>query len=81
MHIVSGVHGKLAPGQDAFDLFARRPGGYFVRRPKVRAMQIIDEIGLSAGAFTAARWATSAGRATWIRRLRFAQLVFPRRRL
>ena len=45
MHIVSGVSGKLAPGKDAFDLFAATfPAGTLVGAPKVRAMQIIDEL-------------------------------------
>ncbi|MGQ0835948.1 MAG: anthranilate synthase component I family protein [Gammaproteobacteria bacterium] len=45
MHIVSGVHGTLAPGRDAFDLFAAAfPAGTLVGAPKVRAMQIIDEL-------------------------------------
>ncbi len=45
MHIVSGVHGELAPGCDAFDLFAAAfPAGTLVGAPKVRAMQIIDEL-------------------------------------
>ncbi|MFO1425824.1 MAG: anthranilate synthase component I family protein [Steroidobacteraceae bacterium] len=45
MHIVSGVHGELAPGRDAFDLFAATfPAGTLVGAPKVRAMQIIDEL-------------------------------------
>jgi anthranilate synthase component 1 len=45
MHIVSGVHGQLAPGKDAFDLFAAAfPAGTLVGAPKVRAMQIIDEL-------------------------------------
>jgi anthranilate synthase component 1 len=45
MHIVSGVHGELAPGYDAFDLFAAAfPAGTLVGAPKVRAMQIIDEL-------------------------------------
>jgi anthranilate synthase component 1 len=45
MHIVSGVNGTLAPGQDAFDLFAATfPAGTLVGAPKVRAMQIIDEL-------------------------------------
>jgi anthranilate synthase component I len=43
MHMVSGVHGELAPGCDAFDLFAAAfPAGTLVGAPKVRAMQIID---------------------------------------
>jgi anthranilate synthase component 1 len=45
MHIVSGVKGELAPGRDAFDLFAATfPAGTLVGAPKVRAMQIIDEL-------------------------------------
>jgi anthranilate synthase component 1 len=45
MHIVSGVNGTLAPGKDAFDLFAATfPAGTLVGAPKVRAMQIIDEL-------------------------------------
>jgi anthranilate synthase component 1 len=45
MHIVSGVHGELQPGRDAFDLFAAAfPAGTLVGAPKVRAMQIIDEL-------------------------------------
>lgn len=45
MHIVSGVNGELAPGKDAFDLFAAAfPAGTLVGAPKVRAMQIIDEL-------------------------------------
>ncbi len=45
MHIVSGVNGALAPGRDAFDLFAAAfPAGTLVGAPKVRAMEIIDEL-------------------------------------
>ncbi|HWG70765.1 MAG TPA: anthranilate synthase component I family protein [Steroidobacteraceae bacterium] len=45
MHLVSGVSGRLAPGQDAFDLFAAAfPAGTLVGAPKVRAMEIIDEL-------------------------------------
>ena len=45
MHIVSGVNGRIAPGRDAFDLFAAAfPAGTLVGAPKVRAMQIIDEL-------------------------------------
>ena len=55
MHIVSGVQGKLDPQYDAFDLFAASfPAGTLVGAPKVRAMEIIDEMedvgrGLYAG--------------------------------
>jgi len=45
MHIVSGVNGLIAPGMDAFDLFAAAfPAGTLVGAPKVRAMEIIDEL-------------------------------------
>jgi anthranilate synthase component 1 len=45
MHIVSGVDGELAAGTDAFDLFAAAfPAGTLVGAPKVRAMQLIDEL-------------------------------------
>jgi len=45
MHLVSGVRGELAPGCDAFDLFAAAfPAGTLVGAPKVRAMEIIDEL-------------------------------------
>ncbi len=45
MHIVSGVNGEIAPGKDAFDLFAAAfPAGTLVGAPKVRAMEIIDEL-------------------------------------
>ena len=55
MHIVSGVQGELADGFDAFDLFAASfPAGTLVGAPKVRAMEIIEEMestgrGLYAG--------------------------------
>jgi len=45
MHMVSGVSGKLGAGRDAFDLFAATfPAGTLVGAPKVRAMEIIDEL-------------------------------------
>jgi anthranilate synthase component 1 len=45
MHLVSGVQGELAPGYDAFDLFAAAfPAGTLVGAPKVRAMEIIEEL-------------------------------------
>jgi anthranilate synthase component 1 len=55
MHIVSGVQGQIAPDRDAFDLFAAAfPAGTLVGAPKVRAMELIDELepvrrGLYAG--------------------------------
>jgi len=45
MHIVSSVTGKLKPGLDSFSLFkACFPAGTVSGAPKVRAMQIIDEL-------------------------------------
>jgi anthranilate synthase component I len=45
MHIVSGVKGRVKPGHDAFDLFAATfPAGTLVGAPKVRAMELIDEL-------------------------------------
>jgi anthranilate synthase component 1 len=55
MHIVSNVVGTLRPGYDALDLFAAAfPAGTVTGTPKIRAMQIIDELepvarGLYAG--------------------------------
>ena len=45
IHIVSNVRGTLAPGRDAFDLVrAVFPGGTITGVPKVRCMEIIDEL-------------------------------------
>jgi anthranilate synthase component 1 len=45
MHIVSNVEGRVAPGLDAIDVFkASFPAGTVTGAPKVRAMQIIDEL-------------------------------------
>ena len=45
MHIVSNVEGRIAPGLDAVDVFkASFPAGTVTGAPKVRAMQIIDEL-------------------------------------
>ena len=44
-HLVSTVEGQLAPGKDALDLLAGCfPGGSITGAPKVRAMQIIEEL-------------------------------------
>jgi len=56
MHIVSNVTGDLRPDRDAFDVFeASFPAGTVSGAPKVRSMQIIDELentrrGIYAGA-------------------------------
>jgi len=45
MHIVSHVEGKLRAGLDAFDLLAATfPAGTLTGAPKIRAMEIIDEL-------------------------------------
>jgi len=45
MHITSNVTGQLQPGRDAFDaLQACLPAGTVSGAPKVRAMEIIDEL-------------------------------------
>ncbi|MEA2113880.1 MAG: anthranilate synthase component I [Thermodesulfobacteriota bacterium] len=45
MHIVSGVHGELAAGKDQFDVLeACFPAGTVSGAPKIRAMEIIDEL-------------------------------------
>ncbi|MDA3164773.1 aminodeoxychorismate synthase component I, partial [Pseudomonas aeruginosa] len=44
-HLVSSVTGELAPGKDALDLLEGSfPGGSITGAPKIRAMQIIDEL-------------------------------------
>ncbi len=56
MHIVSNVEGKIRPGADAVDaLIGGFPAGTLSGAPKVRAMEIIDELekekrGVYAGA-------------------------------
>jgi anthranilate synthase component 1 len=45
IHIVSSVIGELAPGKDALDaLVATFPAGTLSGAPKIRAMEIIDEL-------------------------------------
>jgi len=45
MHIVSNVRGALAAGRDCFDAFrATFPAGTLSGAPKIRAMEIIDEL-------------------------------------
>ncbi|THF74533.1 anthranilate synthase component I family protein [Cohnella fermenti] len=45
MHLVSQVEGTIAPGKDAFDLLAAAfPGGTITGAPKIRTMEIIEEL-------------------------------------
>jgi anthranilate synthase component I len=45
MHIVSNVRGRLTPGNDAYDVVrACFPAGTVSGAPKIRAMEIIDEL-------------------------------------
>ena len=45
MHLVSNVRGKLADGKDAYDVIrAKFPGGTITGAPKVRTMEIIEEL-------------------------------------
>ncbi len=45
MHIVSDVQGEILPDKDAFDLLAATfPAGTVSGAPKIRAMEIIDEM-------------------------------------
>lgn len=45
MHIVSNVRGQLKPGLDSFDVFrAAFPAGTLSGSPKIRAMEIIEEL-------------------------------------
>ncbi len=63
MHIVSDVTGTLRSGCDALDLFsAGFPAGTVTGTPKIRAMQLIDELEPVARGFYAGsigRWAFS----------------------
>lgn len=45
MHLVSQVEGELAPGKDAYDVIAATfPGGTITGAPKIRTMEIIEEL-------------------------------------
>lgn len=54
MHVVSNVEGELAEGKDAIDaLVAGFPAGTVSGAPKIRAMEIIDELEIEKRSFYA----------------------------
>jgi len=73
MHIVSNVIGKLQPGNDAFDVLkATFPAGTVSGAPKIRAMEIIDELepvkrGVYSGAVGYISWSGNLDTAIAIR--------------
>jgi anthranilate synthase component 1 len=73
MHIVSNVTGKLKPGKSAIDVLrATLPAGTLSGAPKIRAMEIIDELepvkrGVYGGAVGYISWAGDMDTAIAIR--------------
>jgi anthranilate synthase component 1 len=73
MHIVSNVSGQLAPGKSAIDVLrATLPAGTLSGAPKIRAMEIIDELepvkrGVYGGAVGYLSWAGEMDTAIAIR--------------
>ncbi len=73
MHIVSNVTARLADGKDAFDVLAATfPAGTVSGAPKIRAMQIIDELepvkrGIYSGAVGYIGWSGNLDTAIAIR--------------
>jgi anthranilate synthase component 1 len=73
MHIVSNVTGKLKPGKTAIDVLrATLPAGTLSGAPKIRAMEIIDELepvkrGVYGGAVGYLSWAGDMDTAIAIR--------------
>jgi anthranilate synthase component 1 len=73
MHIVSNVTGALQPGKNAFDVLAATfPAGTVSGAPKIRAMEIIDELepvkrGVYAGAVGYIYWSGNLDTAIAIR--------------
>ncbi|MFN2449728.1 MAG: anthranilate synthase component I family protein [Candidatus Baltobacteraceae bacterium] len=62
MHIVSDLQGELCGGCDGLDLFqAGFPAGTVTGTPKIRAMQLIDDLEAQARGF----YAGSVGRWAW----------------
>jgi anthranilate synthase component 1 len=73
MHIVSNVTGELQEGKDAFDVLAATfPAGTVSGAPKIRAMEIIDELepvkrGVYSGAVGYISWSGNMDTAIAIR--------------
>ncbi len=73
MHIVSNVTGRLQKGKDAFDVLAATfPAGTVSGAPKIRAMEIIDELepvkrGVYSGAVGYIAWSGNLDTAIAIR--------------
>ncbi len=73
MHIVSNVTGELQSGKDAFDVLAATfPAGTVSGAPKIRAMEIIDELepvkrGVYSGAIGYISWSGNLDTAIAIR--------------
>ena len=73
MHIVSNVEGKIKPGMSAFDVLrATFPAGTVSGAPKIRAMEIIDELepvkrGIYSGAVGYISWSGNMDTAIAIR--------------
>jgi anthranilate synthase component 1 len=73
MHIVSNVDGKLQPDKNAFDVLAATfPAGTVSGAPKIRAMEIIDELepikrGVYSGAIGYIGWSGNMDTAIAIR--------------
>jgi len=73
MHIVSNVNGELLPGKSAIDVLrATLPAGTLSGAPKIRAMEIIDELepvkrGVYGGAVGYISWAGDMDTAIAIR--------------
>jgi len=67
-HLVAEIEGRLRPGQDDIDLLAAMfPGGSITGAPKIRAMQIIEELETHRrGIYTGAVGYVGAdGRSAW----------------
>ncbi len=73
MHIVSNVEGRIKPGMSAFDVLrATFPAGTVSGAPKIRAMEIIDELepvkrGIYSGAVGYISWSGNMDTAIAIR--------------